>query len=282
MENYMIAFLMTLIAGLCTAIGGAIAVLSKSDNKTFLSVSLGFSAGVMVYVSMMEIMPKAQTALAVEYGDKMAAIISVVAFFMGMFIIAGIDKLIPHEENPHEIKHCDGIATSDDENEEHICEAMSPEGSNRSSRLMRMGVFTAIAIGIHNFPEGLATFVAALQSPEVAIPVVVAIAIHNVPEGIAVAVPVYHATGSKKKAFMYSFMSGLSEPIGALVGWLLLMPIMSDAVFGIIFAVVAGIMVFISFDQLLPNAREYGEHHHSIYGLVMGMMVMAISLLLFM
>lgn len=147
--------------------------------------------------------------------------------------------------------------------------------------LTGVGVMTALAIAIHNFPEGLATFVSALQDPSIAIPIVVAIAIHNIPEGIAVSVPIYHATGSKGKAFRYSFLSGLAEPVGALIGWLLLMPIMSDLVFGILFAGVAGIMVFISLDELLPSAREYGEHHLSIYGLICGMAVMAISLLLF-
>ena len=144
-----------------------------------------------------------------------------------------------------------------------------------------MGIFTALAIAIHNFPEGIATFVSALQEPRIAIPIVVAIAIHNIPEGIAVSVPIYYSTGSKKKAFIYSFLSGLSEPIGAIVGLFILIPIMNDIVFGIIFAVVAGIMVFISLDELLPTAREYGEHHLSIYGLIAGMMVMAVSLLLF-
>ena len=143
------------------------------------------------------------------------------------------------------------------------------------------GLFTALAIALHNFPEGLATFVSALDDPALALPIVFAIAIHNIPEGISVSIPIYHATGSKKKAFLYSFISGLAEPIGALVGWLILMPFMNDTVFGIIFASVAGIMVFISFDELLPAAREYGEHHLSIYGLISGMMLMAVSLLLF-
>lgn len=147
---------------------------------------------------------------------------------------------------------------------------------------MRLGVLTALAIAIHNFPEGIATFVSAFQDPGVAIPIVAAIAIHNIPEGIAVSVPIYQATGSRQKAFLYSFLSGLAEPIGALLGWLILIPIMSDMVYGIIFAGVAGIMVFISVDELLPASREYGEHHLSIYGLIAGMMVMATSLLLFM
>lgn len=182
-----------------------------------------------------------------------------------MLVIAIIDKLIPSAENPHEVKLMEATA----------------EIAPQPNRLMRMGVFTALAIAIHNFPEGLATFVSAMQEPGVAIPIVVAIAIHNIPEGIAVSVPIYQATGSRRKAFCYSFLSGLAEPLGALLGWLVLRPVMSDTVFGVLFAGVAGIMVFISFDELLPAAREYGEHHLSLYGLVSGMVVMAISLLLF-
>lgn len=139
----------------------------------------------------------------------------------------------------------------------------------------------AVAIAIHNFPEGLATFMAALADPSIAIPVAVAIAIHNIPEGIAVAVPIYFATGNRKKAFWLSFLSGMSEPVGAFVGYLILRPFMSEGLFGAMFGVIAGIMVFISLDELLPGAEEYGEHHYSIYGLVAGMAVMALSLLLF-
>ena len=265
MENVIIAFLLTLIAGLSTGIGSAIAFVANHTNKKFLSVSLGFSAGVMIYVSMIEIFVKAQDYLTEEMGSRIGSLITVVSFFGGMLLIAIIDKLIPSQENPHEVKSVE----------------MEREDAPRPAKLMRMGVFTALAIAIHNFPEGLATFVSALQEPSVAIPIVVAIAIHNIPEGIAVSVPIYQATGSKIKAFRYSFLSGLAEPVGALVGWLILMPIMNDVVFGILFAGVAGIMVFISFDELLPSAREYGEHHLSLYGLISGMAVMAVSLLFF-
>ena len=266
MNEVLFAFLLTLIAGLSTGIGSLIAFFSKATNKRFLSISLGFSAGVMIYVSMVEILEKANLSLKNHLGDKMGAWTTVIAFFGGMLLIAIIDKLVPSSHNPHEVKNTLGdIEQIQDE----------------KSRLMRVGVFTALTIAIHNFPEGLATFVSALQDPSIAIPIVVAIAIHNIPEGIAVSVPIYFATGDKKKAFLYSFLSGLSEPIGALVGYLLLLPIMNDMIFGILFAGVAGIMVFISFDELLPAAREYGEHHLSIYGLISGMMVMAISLLLF-
>ncbi len=261
MNNSIIfAFMLTLLAGLSTGIGGLISIAVKNTNEKFLSVSLGFSAGVMIYVSMIEIFFKAKDLLILATNNKIGSWITVISFFMGMFFIAVIDKLIPNDKNPHEIK--------------------SLENYNNSS-LMRMGLFTAIAIAIHNFPEGLATFISALQDGNIAIPIVVAIAIHNIPEGIAVAVPIYHSTNSKFKAFTYSLLSGLSEPFGAIIGWLILKPIMNDIIFGIIFAGIAGVMVFISFDELLPAAREYGEHHLSIYGLISGMILMAVSLLLF-
>jgi ZIP family zinc transporter len=156
------------------------------------------------------------------------------------------------------------------------------ESKKPRNALVRTGLMTALALTIHNFPEGLATFIAALHEPGIAIPVTAAIALHNIPEGVAVAMPLYFATGSRKKALGYSFLSGLSEPLGAVVGYFLLRAFISDALFGIIFAAVAGIMVFISIDELLPSAREYGEHHISIYGFVAGMAVMATSLILFM
>ena len=261
MDNIIIAFLLTLIAGLSTGIGSLIALVTRHTSRKFLSVSLGFSAGVMIYVSMIEILGEAQEMLAAELGTRQGGLAAVAAFFGGMLLIAVIDRLVPSRENPHEVK------------------LVEEENGEPDRGLMRLGLFTALAIALHNFPEGLAAFVSALQEPALAIPIVAAIAIHNIPEGIAVSVPIYHATGSRKKAFRYSFLSGLAEPVGALVGWIILMPIMNDVVFGIIFGGVAGIMVFISFDELLPAAREYGEHHISIYGLISGMAVMAVSLL---
>ncbi len=293
MGQVMFPFLLTLFAGLSTGIGSLIAFAAKKTNKRFLSLSLGFSAGVMIYVSMIEIFVKAKDSLMAELGTKGGSWATVAAFFGGIFLIAIIDKVIPSEENPHETKSvvadckhtkgekCKKCAAREDCETKENCVGEESDAPQKN-KLMRMGVFTALAIAVHNFPEGLATFVSALQDPSIAIPIVAAIAIHNIPEGIAVSVPIYQATGSRKKAFFYSFISGLAEPVGALIGWLILMPVMNDVVFGIIFAGVAGIMVFISVDELLPAAREYGEHHISIYGLIAGMMVMAVSLLLFM
>jgi len=261
------AFSLTLFAGLSTGIGSAISLVAKRTNTAFLTVSLGFSAGVMIYVSFVEIFPKAKAELTEALGISQGTWVTVAAFFGGMALIALIDKMIPSIENPHEMKNVEDLETG--------------RKLDDSKKLMRTGLYTALAIGIHNFPEGLATFTAALKDPNLGIPIAIAIAIHNIPEGIAVAVPVYYATGNKRKAFWLSFLSGLAEPIGALIGFLILMPFMGPVVFGILFAAVAGIMVFISLDELLPSAREYGEHHLSIYGLVAGMIVMAVSLLLF-
>ena len=182
-------------------------------------------------------------------------------------VIALIDRLVPDLGNPHEMHWVEEMQES--------------KKAVKEARLLRMGMFTALAIAIHNFPEGLATFAAALKDPTLGVPVALAIAIHNIPEGIAVSVPIYYATGSRKKAFWYSFLSGLAEPVGALVGYGLLAFFFNDIVFGALFAGVAGIMVFISLDELLPAAQEYGEHHLSIYGLIGGMAIMAVSLLLF-
>ena len=270
-QNILVPLLLTLLAGLSTGIGSLIAFLCKHTNRKFLSVSLGFSAGVMIYVSFVEIFQEAQETLVAQMGMRKGSWTTVLAFFGGILLIAIIDKLVPSEENPHEMKNIEDVS-------EH---PVVVKKDDKDHSLMRMWLFTALAIAIHNFPEGLATFVSALQEPEVAIPIVVAIAIHNIPEGIAVSVPIYQATGSRKKAFIYSFTSGLAEPLGAIVGWFILMPFMNDIVYGCVFAAVAGIMVFISFDELLPAAEEYGEHHLSIYGLISGMALMAVSLLLF-
>jgi ZIP family zinc transporter len=264
-HNILFAFTLTMIAGLATGIGSLMAFMSKKFNHKFLSAALGFSAGVMIYVSLVEIFVKARGSLSALYGDKQGYLYTVIAFFAGIAIIALIDRLVPSYENPHEFK-----------NFEHI-----DDGKAKDRRLMRLGIFSALAIGIHNFPEGLATFIGALQDPALGISITAAIAIHNVPEGIAVSIPIYYATKSKKKAFLLSFSSGLAEPVGGLLGYFFLITIFNDAAFGIIFGCVAGIMVYISLDELLPTAEEYGEHHVAILGLVGGMALMALSLLLF-
>lgn len=264
-DNLILAFALTLFAGLSTGIGSILAFFTKKTNKAFLATSLGFSAGVMIYISFVDIFPKANEVLTKYYGDQtLADWATTGGFFAGLFFILIIDAFIPKAENPHE---------------PHLVEEIDNK-PKYDKKLLRMGLFTAIAISIHNFPEGLATFTATMQDPSLGIPIAIAIAIHNIPEGIAVSVPIYYATGNKRKAFWLSFLSGLSEPFGALLGYFLLMSFFSDATFGFIFAAVGGIMVFISLDELIPTAREYDSGHKSIYGMIAGMIVMAISILL--
>ena len=263
-DNFWFAFGLTLFAGLSTGIGGLISVMTRRAGAAFLSVSLGFSAGVMLYVSLVEILPKAVLSISEETNERAGGWWAVLAFFGGVVLIGVIDRLVPSAINPHEPRS-----------------VTDPDAAVDRRRLMRAGTMTAVAIGIHNFPEGFATFISGLKDPSVAIPVALAIAIHNIPEGVAVAVPIRQATGSRGKAVGWSFLSGLAEPLGALVGFLLLMPFLNGLTMGISFGLVAGIMVFISLDELLPTAREYGRHHHAMYGLVAGMAVMAVSLLLF-
>lgn len=257
----MIAFLLTTLAGLSTGIGSLIALVAKRTNTKFLSVSLGFSAGIMIYVSFMEMMPEAKVMLEGVFGAKQGMLYLIIAFFCGMGAINLIDFAIPKSVNPHEVQ---GV-----------------EDMNKNVDLKRTGILVALSIAIHNFPEGIATFTSALGGLDVALPIAAAIAIHNIPEGIAVAVPIYHATGSRRKAFWYSFLSGLSEPVGAVVAYVVLMRFWTPAMNGLILAAVAGIMVFISIDELLPSAEKYGKHHLSIAGMVAGMLVMALSLYLF-
>jgi ZIP family zinc transporter len=264
-QNILFALGLTVFSGLATGVGSLMSFLSKKFNPKFLAGALGFSAGVMIYVSLVEIMVKAKDSLTVANGIKIGNIYTVIAFFTGIAIIALIDKLIPSFENPHEIKNIEE-------------KNMNP---SNNKKLLRMGMFSALAIAIHNFPEGLATFMGALTDPTLGISIAVAIAIHNIPEGIAVSVPIYYATKNRKKAFWLSFLSGLAEPVGAILGYFILRNFFNESTFGVIFAGVAGIMVYISLDELLPTAEEYGEHHIAIGGLIAGMAVMATSLLLF-
>lgn len=268
-SNVLFALALTLFAGLATGIGSLIAFFTSRTNTKFLSVALGFSAGVMIYVSLVEIFVKAKDSLVVALGDTNGYWMTLLGFFGGMLLIALIDKLIPQKNNPHEIRTVEDVNA--------VPNKLQP---NDADKLMKMGMFTALAIAIHNFPEGIATFMSALEDPNLGIAIAVAVAIHNIPEGIAVAVPIFYATGNRLRAFKLSLLSGLAEPIGAIVAFLILMQFMNDVMFGVIFAAVAGIMVFISIDELLPAAKKYDEAHSSIYGFVAGMAVMAVSLVL--
>lgn len=261
MQHLWLGFLLTILAGLSTGIGSIITFFVRPNNRAFLAVVLGFSGGVMIYVAFVELLTTAREILIASSGESVGAWLTVASFFAGVIISAVVDLLVPDFENPH-------VAAED----------MSANVAK--ARLHRMGLLTAITIGLHNFPEGFATLMATQADVAVGVAVAVAIAMHNIPEGIAVSVPIFFATGNRLRAFMFSFLSGLAEPMGALVGYLILRPFMSNVLMGVVLAGVSGIMVFISLDQLIPNSKKYGKSHHSVYGLVGGMAVMALSLLL--
>jgi ZIP family zinc transporter len=267
---------LTLLAGLSTGIGSLIGLGSSRNNRTFLTLSLGFSAGAMVFVSMVEILPKARLVLTPLLGQRGGYGAALLAFFAGMAVMAVVDGWLPVHD-PSEV--FGQLSPTAGENAVGSS-AQSPETPAHRRRLMRMGLFTALAIGIHNFPEGLATFLGALSNPRLGVSIAVAIAIHNIPEGLAVSAPVYFATHSRRTAFWVSFLSGLAEPVGGLLGFLLFRSFPNPLVFGLVFAAVAGVMVYVSLDELLPAAREYGDHHLAISSLMVGMAVMALSLVL--
>jgi ZIP family zinc transporter len=297
-QAVLFALLLTLIAGLSTGIGSAIAFFFRRPKMSYLAFALGLSAGVMIYVSFIELMPNAIEEMEAEVGN--GDLWATVAFFLGILAIAAIDLVIPHDANPHEFaedEELDTISTKEPipEGACQLADGTHPEGSDaealdalrgsasaRKSTLLRAGVFTALAIAIHNFPEGLATFVTALSDPGLGVAIALAIAIHNIPEGISVSVPIFYATGDRKRAFWISFLSGVAEPIGAVVGFALLMPFVegNPALLPGLLAFVAGIMVYISIDELLPLAHRYGKEHTVLVGLIIGMLIMALSLLM--
>jgi len=254
-KNVIAALILTAIAGLSTGIGSTIAYFIRKPKTIYLSFSLGLSAGVMIYVSFMELLPKAL--------ETVGQIRGLAAFFIGIAFIGLIDMLIPEAENPH---HYEGL---DDTTTKKV-----------DRRLMRTGLLTALIIAIHNFPEGLAIFGTAFSDVKLGLFITVAIAIHNIPEGISVSVLILHATGNKNKAFAYSFLSGVSEPVGAIVGYLILLPFLTPLLLAALSAFIAGIMVYISVDELLPMAHRYGHGHTVILGIVLGMLIMAVSLLM--
>ncbi len=293
MNNVLFALGLTVFAGMSTAIGSVIAFTANRTNYRFLSVATGFSAGVMLYVSFVEIFFKGAESLHAIYGEYWGNWINAGSFFGGMLLMGLIDRLIPAHENPHEIHPESETRKLHDADERAqqplpLTDGKGGDGGGvHHKKLMRMGLFTALAITIHNFPEGLVTFLAAMEDPTLGIAIAIAVALHNIPEGISVSVPIYYATGSRKKAFIYSTLSGLAEPLGAIVGYAALVLFFGgedggipSQVMGVLFGGVAGIMVYISLDELLPASHAYGKGHDSLYGLIGGMAVMALSLLL--
>ena len=277
MNGVLTALLLTLIAGSATGIGGALVLFKKKLSSNFLAAALGLSAGVMIFISLAELYPEAQAEIMAIAPESHGRSFVLIAFFVGMGIITLIDFLIPEYENPHEAP---GLSLSD-----KTAAVDMMEHTGNAAALKRLGIMSALAIAIHNFPEGVATFIGALNDPEMGAGITFAIAIHNIPEGIAVAIPIYYATRSKGKALLYATLSGFSEVIGALL-CLAVTSVFgieitgSSMAFPLILSAVAGIMIYISLDELLPTAEKYGKHHIAIAGVVAGMAIMGVSLLI--
>lgn len=275
MNGYISALILTLIAGSATGIGGALVLFKKKISSNFLAGALGVSAGVMIFISLAEMFPEAQAMIG-ETGISHGKALVLIAFFVGMGIITLIDFAIPEYENPHEASGLSLDAKT-------AAVGMVQQSGNEKA-LHRLGIMSALAIAIHNFPEGIATFIGSLNDPEMGAGITFAISIHNIPEGIAVAIPIYYATKSKAKALLYATLSGLSEVIGAAL-CLAVTSIFGieltggGPIFPLIMSAVAGIMIYISLDELLPTAEKYGKHHIAIAGVVGGMAVMGVSLL---
>ncbi len=259
LEQYQLPFIMTFLAGLATLIGGFITFVIKRDNMKAISLGLGFSAGVMIFLSFTEILEEANELLAKHFPHNFAWI-AFGGFLAGIIVAILIDIFIPDHIDSDFLK--------------------APENCSHKHKIKRAGFITAIAIALHNFPEGLATFIVSAQDITIGTSVALAIAIHNIPEGIAVAIPIYHATGKKRKAIWYSFWTGLTEPLGALIGLILINLFMPEMFVGFLLAAVAGIMVYISFDTLLPLSHECGDWHSAIKGIISGIIVIYLSLLL--
>jgi ZIP family zinc transporter len=256
-SNFWVALGVCAAAALSTVLGSLFVIFSKEPSPRLLAFGLAFAGGAMVYVSLIEIFWKAEQGFAQVHDPKTAYVYATLSFFAGALLLILLDRSIP---NPH------GAISSANGDQSHI---------------KRVGLLAAFAITAHNFPEGLATFLATLENPVVGIPLAAAIAIHNIPEGVSIAIPVYYATGSKKKALLATCLSALAEPVGALIGFAILAPFLTPSVFAIVFGMIAGAMVFLALDELLPTAKRYSKGHETVYGIVIGMAALAASLVLF-
>ena len=263
MSNVGVAFLNTALAGLATILGAVIVFFTGSDNKKFLSAALGVSAGGMIYISFMEMMPRATEYFEKTMGERAAGLATLGAFFGSMAVFGLISHLVPEADQPHYLKSGEEM-----------------EAAGREKALEKVGIKSAIAIGVHNFPEGMVTFMTTLLDPAVGVSIAIAIARQNIPEGIGVAAPIYFATGGKKKALWLTFLSGVSEPLGAILAYLVLRPFLTTTLFGIVFAAISVIMVLNSYDELSPASPAYGETHLSLVRVIFGMLVMGVSLII--
>ncbi len=277
MENsYILALILSTLAGLSTVLGGFVTFFIKENSLKFLSFGLGLSAGVMLFISLVDLYPESCEMIKNQLGERFL-FLAVLSFAVGILIAVLIDYFIPdHLQNQMFTKQLGA-------NEKHEDSTDCTENENAIisiGKIKKAGILTALVVAIHNLPEGLATFFLTAQDVMLGIGIVIAIAIHNIPEGMAISIPVYQATHSKRKAFLYSFLSGMAEPVGGVIGFIIIKTLFPNLCVGILFSLVAGIMTYISLDTLLPLSKDYDTGHYSISGVVLGLLIMGIALVL--
>lgn len=270
LSNEILSLGLTIVVGLSMGLGGLLSFFINNLNKKFLAITLSFAAGIMIYVSFMEMLPEG-IHLIEDYIGERGNLVALGWFFGGMFMTAILEKIVHifageyHDHNHGDHNH----HKHDHKHEKH---------DHNGEHLSKLGILSAVAIAIHNIPEGLALFTAGLKDIKLAFPIAAAVIIHNIPLSVAISLPLYYSTGSKKKAFLYTLLVGLCQPIGAILGYAVLSTVFNDLIVGTLFSIVAGIMVFVALDELLPSSQKYEDHHLSVYGAILGMIVMAISL----
>lgn len=277
-SNILLAFILTILAGLSTIIGAFLIFWIKTNCTKFLSFGLGLSAGVMIYLSFFELLKESNHLLTDGSNNNWSGLV-IIMFLVGLTITGIIDIFTHNRMEACPSLECKKTDVANLGNQWHGHRHRHGQRFWSEQALLKTGIFTAIVIAIHNFPEGIATFTTASINMVFGVSIAIAIAIHNIPEGFCIALPIYYATKNRKKSILYALLAGLAEPVGALLTYLILLPFINNNVLGVMLAVVAGIMVYISFDELLPTARRYGGHT-SLFGLVCGMALMAFSLYL--
>ncbi len=283
LEDFLFAFFLSLLAGLSTTIGSVIAFIVKKPNPKFISFIMGFSAGVMIFISFVELLLNSISSIGDQLGESIGYQFGVLFFFLGMGIMFLIDVVVSHK---YEFEDSIEILMNDNGSYKPVLHhghrhRQHFRGEKKNMKVEKTSLFIVLGVFIHNFPEGMATFIGTLTTIELGLLLTLAVALHNIPEGIAVSMPIYAYTGSKKKAFKWSFISGMSEPVGALIVWVVLFPFITPALLNALLGVVGGVMVYISLDELLPASRSLGKEQHSILGFITGMMIMALSLAFF-
>ena len=234
----MIPFLLTFLAGFSTMIG-TIPIFLKRQSEKILISSLGFAAGVMITISVTDLLPNAFSSLQDSYLFFPTFLIVAICFCIGVIFSFTVDHYLPQEKVEY-------------------------------GRLYQVGIISCLAIIMHNIPEGIITYLTSEANLHLGITLTLAIALHNIPEGISISVPIYYSTGSRKKALFYTFISGISEPFGAFLAFIFLAPFVNSFVMGLLYAFIAGIMVHISVYELLPEAHSYQKYEIVILSFLLG------------